>query len=127
MTLFAAFGVGIIFVFVFMVIISGILMWAAAKIARVENSTFGRAMLAAVLASFVEVVVAFVFNAVPILGNLIGFIIGLIASILVIKAVFRISFGKAFLVWIFNLVAALIAIVLAAMITASSFLLSRGL
>ena len=127
MTLFAAFGVGIIFVFVFMVIISGILMWVAAKIARVENATFGRAMLAAIAASFVEVVVAFVFNAVPILGNLIGFIIGLIASILVIKAVFRISFGKALLVWIFNLVAALIAIVLAAMITASSFVLSRGL
>jgi hypothetical protein len=110
-----------------MVIISGIFMWAAAKIARVENATFGRAMFAAIAASFVEVLVAFVFNAVPILGNLIGFIIGLIASILVIKAIFRISFGKALLVWIFNLAAALIAIVLAAMITASSFLLSRGL
>lgn len=127
MSLFAAFGVGIIFVFVFMVIISGLFMWFAAKIARVENATFGRAMLAAIASSFVEVLVAFVFNAVPVLGNLIGFIIGLIVAILVIKAVFRASFGKALLVWIFNLIAALIAIVLAAMITASSFLLSRGI
>lgn len=32
MSLFAAFGVGIIFVFVFMVIISGLFMWFAAMI-----------------------------------------------------------------------------------------------
>lgn len=127
MSLFAAFGVGIIFVFVFMVIISGLFMWFAAKIARVEKATFGRAMFAAIASSFVEVLIAFVFNAVPVLGNLIGFIIGLIVAILVIKAVFHTSFGKALLVWIFNILAALLAIAIAAMITASSFLLSRGI
>jgi hypothetical protein len=111
MSLFAAFGVGIIFVFVFMVIISGLFMW----------------FVAAIASSFVEVLIAFVFNAVPVLGNLIGFIIGLIVAILVIKAVFHTSFGKALLVWIFNILAALLAIAIAAMITASSFLLSRGI
>ncbi len=127
MALFAAFGVGIIFVFVFSVIISGLFMWIAAKIARVEKAGFGRAMVAAIVSSFVEVLVAFVFNVIPVLGNLIGFIIGLMLAIFVIKAVFRTSFGKALLVWIFNIIAVLVAVALAAMITASSFLLSRGI
>lgn len=127
MALFAAFGIGIVFAFVFMVIVGGVFMWIAAKIARVERSTFVRAMAAAIAASFVEILVAFVFNLVPVFGNLFGFIVGLILSILVIKAVFRTSFGKALLIWIFNLIAAVIAIAGAAMITASSFLLSRGI
>lgn len=109
-----------------MVIIGGFLMWVAAKIARVERSTFGRAMFAAIASSFVSILVAFIFNLVPAFGNLFGFIVGLILSLLVIKAVFRTSFGKALLVWIFNLVASILAIVAAAMITASSLLFSRG-
>jgi len=109
-----------------MVIIGGLLMWVAAKIARVEESSFGRAMFAAIATSFVSILVAFVFNLVPAFGNLFGFIVGLVLSILIIKAVFRTSFGQALLVWIFNLIAAVLAIVLAAIITASSLLLSRG-
>jgi hypothetical protein len=70
-----------------MVIIGGLLMWVAAKIARVEKSTFGRAMAAAVAASFVEIFVAF----------------------------------------LFNFVAAFVAIAPAAMIMASSLLMSRGI
>jgi hypothetical protein len=127
MSIFATFGIGIIFTFILMVIIGGLLMWIAAKLARVEDASFGRAMAAAVAASFVEVFVSFLFNLVPFLGNLFGFILGLVITILVIKAVFRTSFGKALLVWIFNLVAAFAAIVLAAMLMASSLMLSRGI
>ncbi len=127
MGIFASFGIGIIFAFILMVIVGGLFMWIAAKIARVEKSSFGRAMAAAVAASFVEIFVAFLFNLVPVFGNLFGFILGLVITILVIKAVFDTSFGKALLVWIFNLIAAFVAIALAAMIMASSLLLSRGI
>ncbi|MCX5752898.1 MAG: hypothetical protein NTW97_04530 [Candidatus Krumholzibacteria bacterium] len=127
MGIFATFGIGIIFAFILMVIIGGFLMWVAAKIARVEKSSFARAMAAAVAASFIEIFVAFLFNLIPVFGNLFGFILGLVIAILVIKGVFRTSFGKALLVWIFNLAAAFVALALAAMIMASSFLLSRGI
>ena len=127
MSIFASFGIGIIFAFILMVIIGGLLMWVAAKIARVEKSSFGRAIAAGVAVSFVEIFVAFLFNLVPVFGNLFGFIVGLVISILVIKAVFATSFGKALLVWIFNLVAAFAAILLAAMLMASSLMLSRGI
>ena len=125
--IFASFGIGIIFAFILMVIIGGLLMWIAAKITRVENSSFGRAMAAAVATSFVTILASFLFKLVPVLGDFFGFIAGLVLTILVIKAVLRTSFGKAFVVWIFYLVAAGVAVALAAMIMASSLLLSRGI
>ena len=127
MGIFATFGIGIIFVFILMVIIGGLLMWVAAKIARVEKSSFGRAMAAAVAASFVTVLASFLFKLIPVLGDLFGFIAGLVLAILVIKAVFGTSFGKALVVWIFHLVATGVAVVLATMIMASSLLLSWGI
>lgn len=123
MALFAAFGIGIIFLFILMVLLGGLFMWIAAKIARVEGATFVRALAASIGAAFVSVLVAFLFNLVPVIGNLFGFILGLVLSIVVIKAAFRTSFGQALLVWIFNLIATFIAVVLAAMISASSLVL----
>jgi hypothetical protein len=127
MGIFASFGIGIIFAFILMVIVGGLLMWVVAKIAKVEGASFARAIVAAAASSFVEILVAFIFNLVPVLGNLFGFILGLLAAVLVIKGVFRTSFGKALLVWIFNLVAVGVAIVLASMIMASSVLMSHGI
>ena len=127
MGIFATFGIGIIFVFILMVIIGGLLMWVAAKIARVEKSSFARAMAAAIATSFVTVLASSLFKLVPVLGDLFGFIAGLVLAILVIKAVFGTSFGKALVVWIFHLVATGIAVLLARMIMASSLLLSRGI
>jgi hypothetical protein len=127
MGIFASFGIGIIFAFILMVIVGGLLMWVVAKIAKVEGASFARAIVAAAASSFVEILVAFIFNLVPVLGNLFGFILGLLAAVLVIKGVFRTSFGKALLVWIFNLVAVWVAIVLASMIMASSVLMSHGI
>jgi hypothetical protein len=126
-SLFASFGIGIIFAFILMVLIGGFLMWIAAKIARVEKSSFARAMAAAVATAFIEMLVAFLFNLVPVLGNLFGFILGLVITILVIKTVFGTSFGKALVVWIFNIVAAGVGLLLAAMLMASSLLMSHGI
>ncbi len=125
-TLFATFGIGIIFLFILAVLLGGLFMWLAAKIVRVENSSFGRAMVAAIGSSFISVLISFLFNMLPVFGNLFGFIIGLILSIVVIKAAFGTTFGKALLVWIFNLIATGIAVALAAMLTASSFLIGGG-
>lgn len=127
MGIFATFGIGIIFAFILMVIVGGFFMWVAAKIARVENSSFLRAITAAIATSFVTVLVSFIFKLVPVLGDFFGFIAGLVIAILIVKAVFRTSFGKALVVWMFHLVAVFIAIILAAMIMASSLLLSRGI
>jgi hypothetical protein len=122
MYLFAGFGISIIFIFVFMVIISGLLMWMAAKISRVEKASFTRALTAAVASSFVSVLAAVMFGLLPGSENFFGFVVGLLLSIIVIKVSFGTNFGKALLVWIFDLLGAILAIALTAMITASAFM-----
>ncbi|UCF06478.1 MAG: hypothetical protein JSV33_05475 [bacterium] len=121
MSIFMGFGVGIIFVFIFAVVIGAFFMWIAAKIARVERSSFGRAIVAAIGSSFVSLLVAFLFHWIPLLGNLIGFIVGLFLSILVIKAAFDTSFGKALLVWTFDIIAKIVSVIIGTILVASSF------
>jgi hypothetical protein len=104
--------------FLFAVILGGFFMWIAAKISGVRRATFGRAMLAAVGTSLVSFFFTFVFHFVPIFGNMIGFVIGLLLTIFVIKGAFDTSFGKAVLVWIFNIAAIVIAVVLASILGA---------
>lgn len=116
MNIFVGLGVGTVFAFIFAVIIGGFFMWIAAKIARVKRSSFGRAMLAAVGTSLVLFIITFIMNFIPILGNAAGFIIGLILQIFVIKGAFDTSTGKAVLVWVFNIFASIIAVLLASAI-----------
>jgi len=110
------FGVAAIFAFFFAIILGGFFMWIAAKISGVRRATFGRAILAAIGTSLVSFFFSFVFHFVPLIGDLIGFIIGLVLTILVIKGAFDTTTGKAVLVWIFNIVAIVIAILLASIV-----------
>ncbi len=116
MHLFVGFGMAALLAFLFAVILGGFFMWIAAKISGVRHATFGRAILAAIGTSLVSFFFTFVFHFVPVAGNLIGFIIGLILTILVIKGAFDTTTGKAVLVWIFNIVAVVIAVFLASIV-----------
>lgn len=127
MHIFAGFGIGLIVVLILAMIFGGFFMWIGAKIARVKKSTFGRAIVAAVGSSVVSTAVAFFFAQFAILGIGAGFFIGLLCSVLIIMGAFDTSFGKALLVWIFNVIAQLLAIALTVMITAGSFIFLRGI
>jgi hypothetical protein len=118
MQVFMGLGIGMAVAFVLAIIIGGFFMWIAAKIARVEKSTFGRAMIAAIGASVVSFLVTIVFHFIPLIGNALGFIIGLFLTIFVIKGAFETSMGKAILVWIFNIVATVVAVLVASVIAA---------
>jgi len=105
--------VGAIFgFFVLSTLFGGILMLVAAKFAGIVEATFGRSLLAALGGSFVVWIATLVCSVVPVAGTLIGFAVGVLLSLIVIKGVFSTSFGKAFLVWIFNGVAHVLAIVI---------------
>ena len=118
MQIFMGLGAAALLAFLFAVILGGFFMWVAAKISGVRRATFGRAMLAAVGTTLVASVCSLVFHFVPFLGNLGGLVIGLLLTIFVIKGAFDTSFGKAVLVWIFNVVAIVIAVVLASILGA---------
>lgn len=122
MPFFVGFGAWVLVLLLFTIVIGGFFMWIAAKIARVGKSSFARAILAAVVSSVVSMIVSFVFGVLPLIGNGLGFLAGLLVSILIIMWAFDTSFAKAILVWIFNLVAVVIAVGLTALLTAGSLM-----
>jgi hypothetical protein len=95
------------------VLVASFFMWLGAKIAGVERSTYGRSMVAAIAAAFVTWLVSYVGTQIPSMPRVAGFIVGLVLTIVVIQAAYSTRFGKALLVWIFNIVAQVIAGVLA--------------
>ena len=106
--------VGVIFgVFLIGWLIAVGLILLAAKMAGVENATFGKAAIAGFVASLVTWLCSLVFSIVPVVGTILGAIFGLLLSIFVIKGVFSTTFGKAFLVWIFHVVAQVVAVIVA--------------
>jgi hypothetical protein len=94
--------------------LSAFFMYVAAKVSGVENATFGKAFLAALACSFITWFSAVIFSIVPVVGTILGIVIGVVLSIFVIKGVFGASFGRAFLVWIFNGLSQIAAVVIAA-------------
>ena len=95
------------------VLVASFFMWLGAKIAGVERSTYGRSMVAAIAAAFVTWLVSWVGTQIPSMPRVIGFVVGLILTLIVIQAAYSTRFGKALLVWIFNIIAQVIAGVLA--------------
>ncbi len=110
----AALGTGILVVVALSIVLGGFFMWAGAKMAGISNATFGKSVWAAIAVSFVTWIIAIVFSIVPVIGTLIGFIIGVLVALIVIKSIYGTSAGKAFLAWLFNIIAQILAIVIAA-------------
>lgn len=86
-------------------VVASVFIWIGAKIARVAGTTFGRAMVAAISAGFLNWLSATVLLELEVTSEVAGFLIGLFLTILVIKAAFDTSWGKALLVWVFNIIA----------------------
>ena len=112
MTLFATDLAAMVATGIIAILIASFFMWLGAKIAGVHYSRFGRAVVAAVASGFITWLVYYIFWQIPGKNTIIGFIIGLILTIIVIKAAFSTSFGKALLVWIFQILSEAIAVFL---------------
>ena len=107
----ATLGTGILVVFALAIIISGFFMWVGAKMAGIPKATFGKAIGAAIAVSLATWLIAVVFSIVPFIGTIVGFIVGLLVSLFLIKSIFSTTMGKAFLAWLFNIFAQILAIV----------------
>ena len=94
------------------ILIASFFMWLGSKIAGVRNSRFGRAVVAAIASGFITWLVFYIFWQIPGRNTIVGFIIGLFLTIIVIKAAFSTSFGKALLVWIFQILSQAVAVLL---------------
>lgn len=94
-------------------------LWIGAKIAGVKKSNFGRSFVAAIGSGFITWLFSLIFTQIEGVVTIIGFIIGLLLTIFVIKAAYGTSFGRALLVWIFHIIAEVIALVFGMLIFAN--------
>jgi hypothetical protein len=94
--------------FVLGVLISAVFILIGAKLAKVQRATFGRAFGAALLVIIINFIVGFLVGVATGGNAIVGFIVGLLVNLFVIKGVFATSFGKAFLTWIFMILAQII-------------------
>jgi len=99
----------------------------AAKIVKVENATFGRAMLATFLGSLAGGATSFVlgllFGPLLVAGAVLSTIGAYLVNSLVVKAIFGTSYGKGLLITLLaGVLAAAVAIVIGLIVLGTSFL-----
>jgi len=111
----AAAGIIIVLVIVTFFVASAFTLWAA-KIVKVENATFGRALAATFLGTLAGAAVSFVLGLLPVVGFVLGIIGAWLIDSLVVKAIFATSYGKGLLI-------TLLASVLAGVVAAGLILL----
>jgi hypothetical protein len=95
----------------------------AAKIVKVENATFGRAMLATLLGTLAASAVSIPLSFLGIPGAVLGTIGGFFLGSLVVKAIFKTSYGKGLLVTLLaGVLAVAVAVVVVLLVLGASFL-----
>lgn len=99
--------------FVAATVISAIFIWIGSKIARVSGATFGKAFWAAIVTSFVVWALTGIGSVVFGFGNVAGWILGALITLGLLKWIYKTTWGKAFLTWLFCGVAQVMVLVVA--------------
>ena len=116
METFLALATTFLLIIVVNVLFGTFFIWLGAKMAKVHDITFGKCVLTAIGAALVTNIIGWVFASFTGILALIGWFIGLLLSILVIRAIFKLTWKKGFLVWLFHVFAELIAVVVIVLI-----------
>lgn len=100
-----AFGTFVLMV-VISILVSGFTMWLGARWAGLKKVTYGKALWIAVVVGIVTWLISALFAGAT--GGwiaIIGFLVGVLLSLWIIKTMFKVEYKKAFLIWIMNIVA----------------------
>ena len=93
----AAVGAIIIVLLIVGFFIASAFMLLAAKIVKVENVTYGRAMLATLLGGLAAAAISIPLSFLGLPGNILGTIGGFFLESLVVRAIFSTTYGKGLL------------------------------
>ena len=103
--------------------IASAFMLLAAKIVKVENAKFGRAMLATFLGGLAASAISIPFSFLGPPGAVIGAIGGFFLESLIVKAIFATSYGKGLLITLLaGVLAGAVAIVIVLIVLGAGFL-----
>lgn len=97
---------------VLIVVLDSFFLHVGAKLAGVRKATFRRAVLASIACAMSTLLLAVLFSWIPVSGPGLGFLIGLVLTVVVLQAVYSTTFGKAFLLWLFNVAAQVAAVII---------------
>ncbi len=115
------FGLVLFFIglFVAATVISAFFIWIGAKIAGISDATFGKAFWAAIVTSFTVWALTGIASAAFGFGSIAGWLLGVLITLLILKWIYKTTWGKSFLTWLFcgiaQVMVLLIAVVLAAL------------
>lgn len=100
-------------VVVLAIVLNAFFFWLGGKVANIKTATFGRSILIAIAVSAVTWMISYLLSVIPAIGGILGFILGAVLTIFIIKAGFEVKdYSKAFLAWILYLAAQAIAILI---------------
>ena len=94
-------------------LLGGFFIYIGAKWAKIKNVTYVKSFLCVIVSIFVQWVFRFYYP------GKVSTIIGVIATLFLIEAIFETSFGKAVLAWILTIVAELIGVIIVFLIFGS--------
>lgn len=122
----AAGGIIIVIIIITFFVLSGFTLLAA-KIVKVENATFGKALAATFLGSLAGAAVSFLlgllFGPLLVVGAILSTIGAWLVDSLVVKAIFATSYGKGLLITLLaSVLAGVVAVVLILLLVGASFL-----
>jgi len=119
----AAAGAVIIVLLIAGFFIASAFMLLAAKIVKVDNPTYGRAMLANLLGGLTAAAISIPLSFLGIPGAILGLIGGFLLESLVVKAIFRTNYGKGLLTTLLaGVLGVAVGIVVVLIVLGASFL-----
>lgn len=108
----------LISIYIINFVLSGVftclLLWIGIKIANVERPAFKKIIFISFFTSFIVHLITDIFSIIPNFNAIVGFLIGLILSLFVLKLAFHTELNKAILLWILNIMAQLFAVIVGA-------------
>jgi hypothetical protein len=119
----AAVGAIIIVLLIVGFFIASAFMLLAAKIVKVDNATYGRAMLATFLGGLAAAAISIPLSFLGLPGTILGAIGGFLLESLVVKAIFATTYGKGLLTTLLaGVLEVAVGVVVALIIVGTSFL-----
>ena len=106
---------GFILVLIFFsIILVTLFIWVGAKVIDVEDISLKKSILIAATATLVIYTLTIILSALPFIGTVPCYIIGLVLSLLAVKLILNLSFQQSLVIWVFNLAAQILAVIIGA-------------
>jgi len=106
---------GFILVLIFFsIILATLFIWVGIKATGIEDISLKKIILTALAVSLVTYFTIVILSTLPVLRAVPSFVIGLLLSLFIIKSILGFTFQQNFIVWGFNVIAQVLAVIICA-------------